>query len=122
MYEQPDLTPKQRDDVWLELENQYRPYLSSQGITYFEKGTRWQYQAHIFENPFYYIDYCLAQTVAFEFLLMISKDRDSAWEKYLEFLKYSSLKFTDILKTIHMDTPFKTGMLKDIAKLGEMYY
>ena len=47
----------------LELEKAYRPYLTYEGIPYLEEGTRWQYQAHIFESPFYYIDYCLAQTV-----------------------------------------------------------
>ena len=33
---------------------------------------------HIYETPFYYIDYCLAQTAALQFLLASQKDYDGA--------------------------------------------
>ncbi len=122
MYENPDLTPLERNQVWLDLESKFRPEISYEGVTYFEKGTRWQYQAHIFEHPFYYIDYCLAQTVALNFLVLIGKDRKAAWDKYMEFLKNSSLKFTDILDKVDIESPFSDGVLKEAAKLPDIYY
>lgn len=122
MYENPDLTPAERNKVWQDLESKFRPYLSAEGITYLEKGTRWQYQIHIFEHPFYYIDYCLAQTVALNFLVMIEKDRELAWKKYMEFIYNSEKKFTDILSTIGFKSPFEEGVLAGVAKLVDIYY
>ena len=80
MYANPDMTPAQRKQTYLELEAKYRPYMTLTGIPYLEEGTRWQYQMHIYESPFYYIDYCLAQTVSLEFWAMIQKDYNEAWK------------------------------------------
>ena len=38
-------------------------------------------QAHIFTSPLYYIDYTLAQVVAFQFTTEMWKNRDKAWKK-----------------------------------------
>ena len=69
VYENPDWTPEDRKAAWRRLEAAFRPHLSFDGVPYLEEGTRWQYQMHIYETPFYYIDYCLAQTAALQFLL-----------------------------------------------------
>ena len=65
----------------------YRPYLHLEGIPFYERGAGWQRQNHIFATPFYYIDYCLAQTVALQFWLELEKDWKKAWEKYKHFVK-----------------------------------
>ena len=46
---------------------------------------------HIFETPFYYIDYVLASTVAMGFLVASRKDYDAALQKYIEFQKRAEL-------------------------------
>jgi len=116
VYEQPDLTPEQRNQVWLELERQYRPHLSMDGIPYLEQGTRWQYQMHIFETPFYYIDYCLAQTAAFQFLLFSLDDYDAAFSAYMCFSKQGGEKlWTDLLEEAGLQSPFADGALKEFA-------
>ncbi len=63
VYENPDWPPAERKAAWRQLEAEFRPHITFDGIPYLEEGTRWQYQMHIYETPFYYIDYCLAQTV-----------------------------------------------------------
>ena len=116
VYECPNLTAKDRKDVWKELEKKYRPYMSIEGIPYIEDGNRWQYQMHIFETPFYYIDYVLAQTAAFQFLILSLKDYDTAFKKYLNFVKCGGEKvFTDLLKDAGLRSPFEENALKDIA-------
>lgn len=57
----PGMTPKERNNAWLELEAQYQPHISLEGMPYLDKGTRWRMPDHIYETPFYYIDYCLAR-------------------------------------------------------------
>ena len=116
VYENPDMTPDERDGVWLALEHQFRPHIHWEGMPYLEKGTRWQYQMHIYESPFYYIDYCLAQTAAFQFLLASQEDYDDAFARYLRLSKQGGEKvWTDLLTEAGFPSPFEPGALKDLA-------
>lgn len=116
VYENPDMSPAERNQAYLELEKKYRPYISFEGIPYLEKGTRWQYQMHIYESPFYYIDYCLAQTVSLGFLALSQKDYDYALKKYIEFCKTGGQKpFSELTKQAGVAYPFGDGSLKEIA-------
>ena len=116
MYQNPNLTPDERNAVWLELEAKYRPYIDQRGIPYLERGTRWQYQMHIYETPFYYIDYCLAQTAAFQFLLASQDDYDDAFARYLHLSQQGGEKlWTDLLAEAGFRSPFEPGALAQLA-------
>ena len=116
VYENPDWTPSERDKAYLELEKTYRPYLTFEGIPYLEEGTRWQYQMHIYESPFYYIDYCLAQTVAFGFLVLSDKDHDEALRRYKQFVSAGgTIPFRDLVKRAGLSDPFGEGTLDSLA-------
>ncbi len=116
VYDNPDLTPAQRNEVYLSLEKKYRPYLDYADLPYLKEGTRWQYQMHIYESPFYYIDYCLAQTVSLFFLLASLEDYDKAFAAYLDFSKKGgSRTFGTLVEEAGLPTPFKEGALKDVA-------
>lgn len=117
VYENPEMTPAERKQLWLELEGIFRPYLSNEGITYMEEGGRWQYQSHIYERPFYYIDYCLAQTIAFDFLIQSQENYAEAFENYDNFLKAGGSKtFVDLVKGAGFKLPFEEGKLADMIK------
>ena len=117
VYEHPDWTPAERDKAYLELEKAYRPYLTYEGIPYLEEGTRWQYQAHIFESPFYYIDYCLAQTVAFGFLVLSQKDHDEALRRYKQFVSAGgTIAFRSLVERAGLADPFGEGTLQSLAE------
>ena len=117
IYENPDLTPDERKAEYLKLENKYRPYLSFEGIPYLEKGTRWQYQMHIFESPFYYIDYCIAQCVALGFLCLSLENHDEALEKYCEFLKTTGgISLSELIENAGLKSPFEENALGETAK------
>ena len=116
VYENPDLTPAERNDAWLELEKQFRPHISMEGMPYLEKGTRWQYQMHIYELPFYYIDYCLAQTAAFQFLLASRENYADAFARYLRLSRQGGEKvWTELLAEAGFPSPFEPGALKELA-------
>ena len=116
VYRNPDMTPEERDKAYLELERKYRPYISFDGIPYLEDGTRWQYQMHIYESPFYYIDYCLAQTVALGFLIKSQADYDDALKSYLAFAKKGgTMSFGDLVRGAGLPTPFDDGALREIS-------
>ena len=115
-YNEPTMTPDERNELWRSLDAKYRPYLSTEGIPYFEKGTRWQYQMHIYENPMYYIDYCLSQTVAHMFLLDSLNDYHGAFDKYTRLLRTAGeLPFGELVESVGFENPLKGGVLTDVT-------
>ena len=120
VYENPDMTPAERKEAWNRLEAQFRPWLSTAGIPYLEEGTRWQYQMHIYESPFYYIDYVLAQTAAFEFLLASQENYEEAFKRYIALSKKGGTKlWPQLLKEAGLASPFEPGALKEVASKVE---
>ena len=120
VYKNPNMTPAERKALWRELEAKFRPWMSSEGIEYLEEGTRWQYQNHIFQSPFYYIDYCLAQTVAFEFLKLSLENYGEALKTYIAHAKRTgNYGITDLVKLAGLKSPFEKGALHDVAVFCE---
>jgi M3 family oligoendopeptidase len=120
IYENPDVSPSERKMKWLELENEYIPGIDYKGIKHLEDGGKWQRQGHIYEMPFYYIDYCLAQIVAFQFLQKGVLAENGIKEKTLnDYIKLcetgGSISFLGLLEMINMNSPFDEGMLKPLV-------
>lgn len=116
VYENPEMTPAQRNELWRDLEKKFRPWMNADGIEYLENGTRWQYQNHIFQSPFYYIDYCLAQTIAFEFLKLSLENYDEALKTYIAHAsRTGNYGITDLVKLAGLKSPFEQGALFEVA-------
>ena len=82
------MTPRERHDTWKELLGIYMPWMKLDGdIPFYSEGEGWQRQHHIYSMPFYYIDYCLAQTVALQIWALQQKDRKNAWEHYMAYTR-----------------------------------
>ena len=118
VYEKPEMTPAERHAEWKRLLGVYMPWIKLDGeIPFFSDGEGWQRQAHIYECPFYYIDYCLAQTVALEFWALIQKDRGEAWQRYMAYTTQGgSRTFTDLLKNAGLVTPFDEKCLREVCE------
>ncbi|GHV06758.1 oligoendopeptidase F [Clostridia bacterium] len=121
-YENPNLTPAERNAAYLDLERKYRPHLDFAGVPFFEEGRRWQIQSHIYERPFYYIDYCLAQTVALHFWSLAQSDRKAAWEKYKTFVSFAGTKtFTELLAAAKLPSPFTEETFESVKNATLAY-
>ncbi len=72
--------------------------------------------------PFYYIDYCLAQTVALSFLVASREDYADAFARYLDFVRTGGQKsFPQLVKDAALPSPFEDGALASIAqKIGTL--
>ncbi|MBQ5535643.1 MAG: M3 family oligoendopeptidase [Oscillospiraceae bacterium] len=118
VYEHPELTPAQRHAEWKRLLGIYQPWLRLDGeIPFFSEGEGWQRQMHIYQSPFYYIDYCLAQTVALQFWAMIQRDPEDAWKHYMAYTKQGgSRTFVELLKHAGLKTPFDEECLKEVCE------
>lgn len=122
IYENPDMTKEERKKVWAKLEKEYRPYLDFTGAPYFERGGLWQKQLHIYELPFYYIDYVIAQICAFQYKIWIDKNFDEAFKSYLKLCKLSASDFfNNMIKEVGLLLPFDEGVVEKITKDLEKY-
>jgi len=115
IYGDPGMRPAQRKAVWQKLEGEYKPHLDYDGDPFFGKGGHWQRQSHIFERPFYYIDYCLAQTCALQYRLWMEKDSGAAFNSYLGLLKKAGTKkLTDLVTEAELKSPFDPDCIEAI--------
>lgn len=122
VYGNPEMTPKERREAWQSLEAKYLPHKDYDGIAPLIDGALWHRQGHIFESPFYYIDYTLAQVCAFQFFKRSSEDFEGAWKDYLHICDIGgSLPFNKIVEAAHLKSPFKDGTLKDVMTFLEDY-
>ena len=123
VYEKPDMTPRQRHDAWKELLGVYMPWVKLGGdIPFYGDGEGWQRQMHIYQSPFYYIDYCLAQTVSLQFWAMLQKDPKDAWAHYMAYTKQGgSRTFTELLKNADLDSPFEERCLRGVCETAKAW-
>ena len=123
VYERPNMTPAERHGVWKELLGIYMPWMRLDGeIPFYADGEGWQRQSHIYERPFYYIDYCLAQTVALEFWEMIQDDPKNAWEHYMAYTRQGgSVTFKELLANAGMVSPFDEECLRGVCERAKAW-
>jgi M3 family oligoendopeptidase len=113
VYEQPDLTPDQRHEKWAELTKIYMPWIRLGDMPFWGEGKAWQRQSHIYESPFYYIDYCLAQSVALQFWALMQEDRAGAWKRYYDLVKLAGTRtYRELVTSAGLNDPFEPEGLK----------
>ena len=112
VYENPEATPKERREKWIEIEKKYLPTRDYGEVEELKNGIFWFRQGHIFSSPFYYIDYTLAQVCAFQFLIKSRENRGKAWKDYLNLCKLGGSKpFFELMKSANLKNPFEEGTL-----------
>ena len=117
IYEDPSLDPKSRKTVWRDLEKQYKPHLDYGDNAYLNAGGFWQKQHHIYDLPFYYIDYCIAGTNALQYKVWMDQDYKAAWNSYLTLCKLSASDFfPGLMSAAGLRNPFEDGCLASIVR------
>lgn len=115
VYENPDATPAERKQAWREIERKYLPHRNYADNAYLEQGGFWHKQGHIFNTPFYYIDYTLAQICAFQFWKKMHENREEAWKDYLHLCRQGGSKsFTELVKVAGLISPFEDGCVTSV--------
>lgn len=116
IYENPEASPQERKLAWREMERKYLPHRDYGDNEFLEGGGFWQRQGHIYNSPFYYIDYTLAQICALQFWKKMHEDKDAAWADYLHLCKQGGSKsFLELVETAHLISPFEDGCVQSVT-------
>lgn len=122
VYDNPELTAAERRAGWRELEKKYLPHIDYSENPFLESGAFWMKQGHIFQSPFYYIDYTLAQICAFQFWKRMNEDKASAWKDYVALCAMGgSDTFTKLVKKSNLISPFDDGCVESIVGAVEAH-
>lgn len=116
IYEQPDMSPEERNKLWRALEQTYFPGRDYTGNDNLIQGCGWQRIPHFFQWPFYAIDYALAQVCALEYYQWMNQDFKEAWNSYLQFCRETgSESFPQLVKNAGLKNPFEEDTLQSLS-------
>lgn len=116
VYEQPDMSSEARNALWRRLEKEYCPCDDHAGNPNLEQGCGWQRIQHVFQWPFYAIDYALAQVCALQYCQWMHQDFSAAWQSYLSFCRRTgSLTFPELARAAGLKDPFAEDTLAGLV-------
>jgi oligoendopeptidase F len=116
LYTNPGHSVAQREEAWLSILNEF-----SAGITDWSgfdeyRANFWQKQLHLFEVPFYYIEYGIAQLGAIAMWRQYRGNKEQALNNFMSAL---SLGYTKTLKELYATAgikfDFSAGYIKELA-------
>jgi len=124
VYKNPKANPQQRKLMWREIEKRYLPHTDYEKNSFLEKGAFWFRQLHLFELPFYYIDYVIAQFCAFQYLFKSKKDFSKAWKEYINLINSAIDRgFLESIEIGKLKNPFKEDSIISITKdIESLFY
>lgn len=113
VHAKPDATPAERHAIWQRLERRYMPWSDYGDLAYPAMGGRWQAKGHIYNSPFYYIDYTLALCVALQFWVWSRRDPKGALDAYVALCgRGGSMPFQGLVASAGLTSPFAPGALE----------
>ncbi|MEB9506935.1 oligoendopeptidase F [Bacillus thuringiensis serovar pingluonsis] len=120
MYENPNHTAKERNEKYLELHNTYQSNIVN--IEGYENwvATGWLPVLHIFEIPFYYIEYAIAQLGALQMYKQYKENPKQALENYKKALSLGSSKsLTEVYEAAGIRFDFSGEIIKELMLFVE---
>ena len=115
IYLNPQHTSSERNAHFSELLNEFGPQnINWQGFEA-EHQNIWQKQLHIFEIPFYYIEYGISQIGALQVYKNFKKDQKWALESYKSGLKLGGTKpLPELWKTMNIQFDFSAETIREL--------
>ncbi|MFZ9660961.1 MAG: M3 family oligoendopeptidase [Chitinophagaceae bacterium] len=117
IYENPKHTIEERSKAWMEIVQKF----SSKSIDYSGldayRNISWQRQLHLFEVPFYYIEYGIAQLGAIGMWMQYKKDPSSAIKNYTYALSLGGTKtLPELYAAAGLPFDFSSARIKELME------
>jgi oligoendopeptidase F len=123
IYEHPEHTVEERKEEWNKVFTMFSNTITDwSGLEKF-KDYIWQKQLHIYEVPFYYIEYAIAQLGAIAVWKNYKQDPEKALNQYLAALKLGYTKpIKEIFETAGVKFDFSQAYIKELISFvkGEL--
>jgi len=123
IYTNPDHTDAERTEAWVRIYESFGAGFVDWNEYEKSEKNLWQKQLHIFEVPFYYIEYGMAQLGAIAVWKNYKENPEKGLQQYLEALKLGYTKtIKEIYETAGIKFDFSAGYVKQLAEFvkGEM--
>jgi oligoendopeptidase F len=116
IYTNPEHTSEQRAQAWKNIFEPFGNNFADWSEHSFALENLWQKQLHIFEVPFYYIEYGIAQLGAIAVWKNYKNDPETGLSKYLDALKLGYTKtIKEIYETAGIEFNFSATYVKELA-------
>jgi M3 family oligoendopeptidase len=117
VYENPQASAAERHQMWQWVEKLYMPWRDYGDLPGLADGSLWQQKQHIYNSPFYYIDYTLALCCALQFWVKSRRDAGAAMADYMALCtRGGTAPFGQLVKSAGLVSPFEAGALKSVAE------
>jgi len=117
VYANPTATAAERHKMWQQMEAKYLHWRRYGDLPYLAMGGLWQAKGHIYQAPFYYIDYTLALCCALQFWSKARADYRATVKEYLALCKRGGeAAFGELVRGAGLRSPFEDGSLRGVAQ------
>lgn len=117
VYAAPGASAAERHAMWSEVERRYLPWRDWADIPHGRDGAAWQAQLHVYQYPFYYIDYVLAELVALQLMELSLRDPEAAWTSYQRLCEAGgSGSFRALVRDAGLGDPFDPEVVRGVAE------
>jgi oligoendopeptidase F len=113
IYTNPDHTDEQRRDAWMQIYERFGASFVDWSDNKEAEANLWQKQLHIFEVPFYYIEYGMAQLGAIAVWKNYKENPEKGLQQYMDALK---LGYTKTIKEIYETAGIKFDFSAEYVK------
>jgi oligoendopeptidase F len=116
VYENPSHTIEERNQTWNSIMDEFGSNVVDWTGNELDLTNLWQTQLHLFEVPFYYVEYGMAQLGAIAVWRNYKKNPDRAIDQYMEALKLGYTKsIGDIYQTAGIEFNFSKAYVKELV-------
>ncbi len=117
IYEHPNQTAAERTQAWLNLSNEFGSSIVDWSGCELPRANQWQKQLHLYEVPFYYIEYGMAQLGAIAIWRNYKSNPQKAVSDYTNALKLGYTKsIGEIYSTAGIRFDFSEAYVRELAE------
>ncbi len=113
IYENPNHSIEERTSKWIQVLDEFKDdVIDYSGLDQY-RSNMWQRQLHLFEVPFYYIEYGIAELGAIGMWMQFKQDRQKALDNYCEALSLGGTKtLPQLFETAGLQFDFSPEKIK----------
>ncbi|HYF32475.1 MAG TPA: M3 family oligoendopeptidase [Chitinophagaceae bacterium] len=115
VYEHPNHTEEERTEAWMRTLSEFTsPVVDFSGLEEYRRYA-WQRQLHLFEVPFYYIEYGIAQLGAIGLWRQSRQDKERALDNYIRALSLGGTRtLPELYKVAGIEFNFSGEYIRDL--------